>query len=145
MSKPPHRALGRLAIVAMLVGPTFLGACTSDDSSNSDGGPTTTAPEERVATDAEVADGLAKMQASVAELVAAGPDTALAAKADDELEPVWQEIEGTIKRNEPDVYVDIEDSMSLLSSGVEGDEEKGALGAKDITTAIAEYLAKHPG
>ena len=40
------------------------------------------------------------------------------------------------------------DTHAILGAtilGVEGDEEKGALGAKDITAAIAEYLAKHPG
>lgn len=143
MTFPRHQPFGRLAAGAILVSALFLGACSSDDAVES--GPATTAPEQKISTDAEVAAGLAKMQQSVAKIVAAGPDTAKAAAADDELEPVWKTIEGTVKKNEPDIYVNIEDSMSLLSSGVEGDEEKGAVGAKDMNTAITDYLAKYPG
>lgn len=145
MPKPQHRAVGRLAVVAMLVSTTLLGACSSeDDSASTDAGPTTTAPEAKISTDAEVAAGLAQMQTLVDELEAAGPDTQKAAAARDAMTPVWQSIEGTIKRNEPDIYVDIEDSMSLLSSGVEGDEELGARGVTDIRASMTDYLAKHP-
>lgn len=146
MPKPQHRALGRLAVVAMLVSTTFLGACSSDDdSASTDSGPTTTAPEQKISTDAEVAAGLAQMTTLVDDLEAAGPDTQKAAAARDAMTPVWLSIEGTIKKNEPDIYVDIEDSMSLLSSSVEGDEEKGALGLQDIRASMTDYLAKHPG
>lgn len=143
MSSPHATPLSRLAAGTILVSTLLFGACSSDGTTVS--GSTTTAPEQRISTDAEVAAGLAKMQASVAKIVAAGPDTAKAAAADDELEPVWKTIEGTVKKNEPDIYVNIEDSMSLLSSGVEGDQEKGTVGATDMNTAIADYLAKHPG
>ena len=144
MSSPHVRPVGRFAAGLLLASALLVGACSSDDDSASTA-TTTTAPEEKVSTDAEVAAGLAKMQTSVADYVAAGPDTAKAAAADDELEPVWKTIEGTVKTKEPDTYLAIEDSMSLLSSGVEGDEEKGARGAKDLDAAITDYLAKHPG
>jgi iron uptake system EfeUOB component EfeO/EfeM len=143
MPKSHHRAIGRLAVSAMLVAVTFLGACSSDDEPKA-AGPTTTAPEQKVSTDAEVSAGLAKMSALVSDQVAAGPDTQKAAAARDELTTVWQSIEGTVKDKEPEIYVDIEDNMSLLSQGVEGDDDKGALGARDIITSMDDYLAKHP-
>jgi len=141
MTSPQFRSLRRTVAGAVLVSMIFTGACSSDDGGD---GSTTTAPEQKVSSDADVAAGLAKMQIKVSELLAAGPDTEKAAKADDALEPIWQTIEGTIKKNEPDIYVDIEDSMALLSAGVEGDEDKGSQGAKDIVAAMNDYLAKHP-
>ena len=139
------RTVGRLAVSALMVATMALGACGTDDGDAADSGPTTTAPEQKVSSDADVAAGLAKMRASLDELIAAGSDAAKAGAANDELEPVWKDIEGTIKTNEPDVYITIEDAMSELSAGVEGDEEKGALGITDLTSAIDEYLAKYPG
>jgi hypothetical protein len=53
---------------------------------------------------------------------------------------VWQPIEGTVKRNEPDVYLDVEDSFELLSSGDSGDARRGA---RRLDQAIDAYLAKH--
>lgn len=146
MPQPRHRALGRLAVVAMLMAPTGLVACGSDDdASSSDSATTTTAPEQKISSDADVAVGLAQLQALVDELEAAGPDTTRAATARDAMTPVWLDIEGTIKRNEPDIYIDIEDSMALLSASVEGDEEKGAVGLADIRSSMAAYLEKYPG
>lgn len=145
MAKPQHRAIGRRAVAVLLAATTLLGACSSDDDAGTgDDAPTTTAPEQKVSTPAQVAAGLAEMQTLVDQLEAAGPDTASAAEARDAMSPVWRSIEGTVKTNEPDIYVDIEDSMSLLSSSVEGDEEKGALGLTDIRASITDYLAKHP-
>lgn len=135
----------RTGVVLAVALASVLGGCSSDDGATTADGVTTTTPEDRISTDAEVAAGLAEMQSSVDEIEAAGPDTLRAAAADDALEPVWQRIEGTIKKNEPDVYLEIEDSMSLLAAGVEGDEDKGTRGAEDMTAAIVRYLERHPG
>ena len=143
MPKPQRRPIGRLAVSVALVCTSVLAGCSSDDDAK-DTGPTTTAPEQRIASDAEVATGLAEMHTLVDDLEAAGPDTQKAAAARDAMTPVWQSIEGTVKKNEPDIYVDIEDSMSLLSSSVEGDEEKGATGIADIRRSMDDYLGKHP-
>jgi len=143
MPKSQHRTGRRLAVAAMLAVVLPFSACSSDDDA-ADSGPTTTSPEQKISSDAEVAAGLAQMQTLVDDLEAAGPDTAKAAAARDAMTPIWLGIEGTIKKNEPDIYVDIEDSMSLLSASVEGDEEKGATGIADIRTSITDYLAKYP-
>ena len=130
-------AAASLALVMVVAG------CSSDTGTAS--APTTTAPEQKISSDADVAAGLAKMQASATAVGTAGPDTARAAKADDELEPAWKTIEGTVKKNEPALYTDIEDALSLLSAGADGDEAKSTAGAEAMTTAITAYLTKHPG
>ncbi|MFN8052420.1 MAG: hypothetical protein U0Q22_13320 [Acidimicrobiales bacterium] len=144
MSKSPISRAGAATTALVLALSLGVTACSSDDDTSTADGTTTTAPEQKISTDADVAAGLAKMQASVDKIVAAGTDTAAATKADEELEPVWSTIEGTIKKNEPSIYTDIEDSLSLLSDGAAGDAEKTTTGAADMTKAITDYLAKHP-
>ena len=132
----------RAATGIALVGLTLLGTgCSSDDATT---GPTTTAPEQKISSDADVAVGLAKMGVSSA-AVAAASNPAAAISADDELEPVWTAIEGTVRQNEPTLYADIEASLSLLAAGAKGDGTKATTGADSMGTAIAAYVAKHPG
>ena len=137
-----HTALGAATVLATLL----LGAgCSSDsDDGPADAGPTTTAPEQKMSSDVNVAAGLSAMQVSADAVVAAGPDTQSAVKAADGVEAAWQSIEGTVKRNEPGIYTDIEDSLSLLESAVEGDEDKGQIGVTDLASSIADYLEKYP-
>lgn len=145
MRKSPHRSVGRLAVAAMLMTTMAVDACSSDGkSASASSTPTTTAPEQKISTDAEVASGLSQLQTLVDDLETAGPNTQKAAAARDAMTPVWLDIEGTIKANEPDIYIDIEDSLALLSASVEGDEEKGAVGVADIRASFADYLSQHP-
>ncbi len=55
---------------------------------------------------------------------------------------MWQPIEGTVKKNEPDIYLDIEDSFQRMESGDLANAKKGAAA---MATAVDAYLAKHPG
>ena len=55
---------------------------------------------------------------------------------------MWQPIEGTVKKNEPDIYLDIEDSFQRMESGDLANAKKGAAA---MPTAVDAYLAKHPG
>ena len=50
-------------------------------------------------------------------------------------------VEGTVKKNEPDMYATIEEDLSLLESG---DETKTKTGATELSKTVDEYLAKHP-
>lgn len=52
------------------------------------------------------------------------------------------QIEGTVKRNEPDMYVTIEDSLALLIRGEQAG--KWQRGSRLMADTIRAYRAKHP-
>jgi hypothetical protein len=138
---------GRLAplaaMVALSVGLAACGGDDNDTSSGSSSGATTQAaasPEDTIAPDAAVGAGLVKLK-GVAEQVADAPDGDESKEASEGLETVWRPIEGTVKKNEPDLYLDIEDSFERLSSG---DLDNAKKGEQSLETAVDAYLAKHP-
>ena len=145
------RTLARRLLVGavMAAAGLALGACGSDSGDNGSASsssaapaaPATAAPEDKIAPDAAVATGLAKLK-GVGATVAAAPDGDSAKDAAEGLEPVWQPIEGTVKKNEPDLYLDVEDSFQRLESG---DLDNAKTGAQALSTAVDAYLAKHPG
>jgi ABC-type phosphate/phosphonate transport system substrate-binding protein len=144
------RTLARRLLVGavMAAAGLALGACGSDSSDSGSASSstaataaTTAAPEDTIAPDAAVATGLVKLK-GVGAKIAAAPDGDSAKEAADGLEPVWQPIEGTVKKNEPDLYLDVEDSFQRLESG---DLDNAKTGATALTTAVDAYLAKHPG
>lgn len=118
-------------------------AC-GDDKSDTSSTPTTTAvaaaPEDKIAPDAEVTAGLNAL-VKVADTIAAISDEAASKKASEGLEPVWKEVEGTVKQNEPDLYATVEEDLSLLESG---DQAKTKTGAAEMRKTVDAYLAKHP-
>ena len=105
---------------------------TTEDESGDD------SPESHIAPDAEVAAGLKRLKVVAATAAAGGGGN----EARDAVETVWQPIEGTVKKNEPELYLDVEDSFELLSSGDSGDAKRGE---QRLDQAIDAYLAKHPG
>jgi hypothetical protein len=127
------------AMVALSVG---LAACGGDDNDTSSAATTQAAasPEDTIAPDAQVGAGLVKLK-DVAENVADAPDGDESKEAAEGLESVWRPIEGTVKKNEPDVYLDIEDSFERLSSG---DLDNAKKGEQTLETAVDAYLDKHP-
>ncbi len=140
---------GRFALVAAMVAVgVALGACGSDDNSSSSSAATSDAattqaaasPEDTIAPDAAVGAGLVKLK-GVAEKVADASDADTSKAAAEGLETVWKPIEGTVKKNEPDLYLDVEDSFERLSSG---DLANAKQGEQDLTKAVDAYLAKHP-
>jgi hypothetical protein len=144
-SRSPAR-LGVIVAAAVLA----LGACggstgdngtTAASSSAATSSPTAAAPEETIAPDAAVEAGLVRLKGVAARAgSAADGETAKAAAAG--LEPVWRPIEGTVKKNEPDLYLAVEDSFQRLESG---DLENAKKGAQALRAAVDAYLAKHPG
>ena len=143
---------GRFALVAALLATSVaLAACGGDDSDSAGSSSTAVSdatttqeaasPEETIAPDAEVGAGLVKLK-GVAERVADAPDAGASKSAAEGLEPVWEPIEGTVKKNEPDLYLDIEDSFQRMESG---DLDNAKQGAQSMATAVDAYLAKHPG
>jgi len=142
---------GRFALVAAMVALCVaLGACGGDESdSGSSSGPASSSeattqaaagPEDTIAPDAAVGAGLVKLK-GVAEHVADASDADTSKEAAEGLETVWKPIEGTVKKNEPDLYLDVEDSFERLSSG---DLDNAKQGEQDLTKAVDAYLAKHP-
>jgi len=139
---------GRLALGAAMVAiGVTLGACGGDDDSSSSAATSEAAttqaaagPEDTIAPDAAVGAGLVKLK-GVAEKVADASDADTSKAAAEGLETVWKPIEGTVKKNEPDLYLDVEDSFERLSSG---DLDNAKQGEQDLTKAVDAYLAKHP-
>jgi len=139
-----------LVVGALTTGAFGLVACgDSDDSAGTNAAPVATttteeaggAPEDVIAPDAAVATGLAGLKALAAEI---GAETdAAAGKAKSEgLEGFWAPVEGTVKKNEPDLYSTIEEDLSLLESG---DAKKAKTGADEMGETVDAYLAKYPG
>lgn len=115
------------------------------DSKDDEGGAaattTTAAPESVFAPDSEVATGLTGLKALAVD-VSKKTDQAASKKASDGLETFWAPVEGTVKKNEPDMYSTIEEDLSLLESG---EAAKTKLGADEMGKTVDAYLAKHPG
>jgi hypothetical protein len=94
-----------------------------------------------------VTAGLKKIEASakdVAERVAT--DNAKAKEAAEQIEPLWQKIEGTIKANDKDTYLAFEDNFALLETAAkEGDVTKAQRASAGVSKAITDYVRKYPG
>jgi hypothetical protein len=139
---------GRLVLGAAAVAASVaLGACGGDDGDSAGSSSATTAtaqataaPEDTIAPDAAVSAGLVQLKA-VGAKVAGAASGEEAKDVAEGLEPVWRPIEGTVKKNEPDLYLDVEDSFQRLESG---DLDNAKKGARALSTAIDSYLANHP-
>ena len=127
-------------------------ACSSDSktattSSSASSSTSSAAPEDVRAPAAAVATGLKSIKTIADSIAAAAGSDKVAAKAEvDKIEPVWQEIEGTVKANDPDAYITFEDSFAVLGTAADdGDAAKAHQGADDVAKAVDAYLAKYPG
>ena len=137
--------IGLLVLLSL----TFVGAaCGGDDDDSGSGGTTTTAPEEARASDADVAAGLTTITGlgdDIAAAVTAG-DKDKASDLVEKIEPAWEEIEGTIKANDEEVYLAFEDAFAAIGLAVkDGDGAKATSIAGDIRAAADAYLEVHPG
>ena len=73
-------------------------------------------------------------------------DKAKAQDASEQIEPVWQHVEGTVKANDPDAYITFEDSFAALEKAVDdGDAAKAQEAATTVATTVTAYLEKYPG
>ncbi len=136
---PNSRARLLLAFGCATVAALSVSACGGTDKKAPK--PATSAPESRFAPDAEVATGLKRMD-SIARTVSRQHDEAASKQQSERLEPVWSKVEGTVKRNAPDLYATIEEDLSLLQAGA---AKKTRLGAQELSRTVDDYLGKHPG
>ena len=95
-----------------------------------------TSPEEHLADDATVTAGLGRMvttAGNVATTVAGGTKVS---DAGDQLETDWSQVEGTVKANEPDIYLAIEDAITALDTAAPtGYTAATAKASTDLSTA----------
>ena len=114
------------------------GAASSDEDDES-------AEDHPVVPDSEVTAGLAELQTMGAAVVAAA-NAGTASTADvDAMFDKWATFEGTIKQNEVDLYLTMEDSLAGLRAAAEKNDGPAATTAMTaLSDAAAAYLAKHP-
>ena len=137
------------SLVLVVISVVGLAACSS-------GGGTSTAPTsatsaaaapEQPAPAADVAMGLRKIDQIAKQIAeAAGTDKARAVSLDGQIEPIWKQIEDTVKQNDQDTYLAMEDNFAVLEKAAdEGNAAEAAKGSAGITSAVQPYLAKYAG
>jgi hypothetical protein len=135
----------------MVVSAVGLAGCSGGgDTSVAPAAPTTTsaaAPQEQSASAAEVAAGLRKIdQLAKGIAESAGTDKARAASLDGQIEPTWKTIEDTVKANDQDTYLAMEDNFAVLEKAADdGDAAAATKGSAGVSSAVQAYLAKYSG
>ena len=133
-----------ILIGATVVVGGLLGGCSSDSKSTSTTA-AVTSPEEHLADDATVTAGLGRMVTTAGKVATTVAGGTKVSDAGDQLETDWSQVEGTVKANEPDTYLAIEDAITALdTAAADGDATATAKASTDLSTAIATYLTKHP-
>jgi hypothetical protein len=134
----------------MVVGVVGLAGCSSSgDTAVAPAAPTSAAqaPEGQPVTAAEVAAGLRRIdQLAKGIAESAGTDKTKAASLDGEIEPAWKPIEDTVKQNDQETYLAMEDSFEKLEKAANnGDAATAAKGSAAVSSAVQAYLAKYSG
>jgi len=141
-SVPVLLAAGAAALLALVA------ACSSEEPAVSKPPASqSTAPEDLRASDAEVAAGLGQLRDLTAQIAATtGSDKSSAQSLVEEIEPIWERIEGTVKANDADAYIAFEDAFAAIGKAVDdGDTAKAQDAAGQVRDAADRYLAAHPG
>jgi hypothetical protein len=133
-----------LIVLALAV----LGAACGDDDDDSGSAatPTSAAPEDLRAPAAAVTAGLQQIDGIVQQAAAAvGSDKSAAKASSEQIEPIWETIEGTIKANDQEAYLTFEDAFAALEGAADKDDTARATkAAADVKQAVADYTAKYP-
>lgn len=135
-----HRSRGTAVAVLIALG-SLLVACGSDDASSSDTTSRESSYEEIPMS--EVLEGLPAMLAAADEAQAAADaddfDGVLASY--DDLHEVWEEVEGTVKATDRDLYEQIESAQSLIKDGGESaDTSRVTTGVQQQADAVATFV-----
>lgn len=138
------------SLMLMVVGIVGLAGCSSGgDTSVAPTAPTSApaAPGAQPATAAEVATGLRKIDQIARQIAeSAGTDKAKAASLDGQIEPAWKPIEDTVKQNDENTYLAMEDSFAVLEKAADdGDATAATKGSAAVSSAVQAYLAKYSG
>lgn len=121
--------------------------CSDGDTSAESASPGATASQAQRTSAAAVAVGMRTLGRLANGIAAsAGADNARAENLASQLEPAWRPIEGTVKQNNPDAYLAMEESVTVLERAAQnGDGTAARNGARSVTTTVQEYLARYPG
>jgi hypothetical protein len=128
---------------AVLVALTVSGAaCSSEGDKES---PASSAGHQAPAS--EVAEGLRKLNALVAQIgLTASADAKAAKDQVAEIDELWEPIEATVKEKDSGLYDRLEDGFATLKKAVEAEDFPQAQGAAtDVAEAVKAYQAKFPG
>jgi len=140
-----RRSVWRMA--AVLLALTTAGTACGSGGGSSNAKESKEAPEAHQAPAAQVTAGLGQIKDLAARVSAAAASDAKSAKALDEgIEPAWNQIEGTVRTNDADLYLRFEDDFAAIEKAVEsGDAAKTQSSTADVSAAVKAYLAKYPG
>ena len=102
-------------------------------------------PEDVIVPDATVTAGLKQ---AITDMNTLADGVANGTATDDQFEEVhegWESFEGTVKQNDVDSYLALEDALAAMQKAVsEKDAAAAKTAASDFETAANAYLAKHP-
>lgn len=140
------RRLPATLVPLALAGAIGLSACGSDEkkatTTTSAAGAPATDPEALIVDDAVVTAGLTKLPATIASAIAAIGTPDAKAKLD-QIETEWFSFEGTVRLNDRDLYLAIEDQLSPLQAQIaDGDTATATATATKLSDLFAQYLAK---
>jgi hypothetical protein len=133
------------AALAVLLAAGTLAACGSSGGSSATT-PSTTSPEEKVVPAAQVTAGLADVRAIATGLPAGLASNPAQARTDvDRMYAKWFTFEGTVRKNDQNLYLTMEDGLSGMKIGVQGNKpDRVTRGLADFQQAADAYLKKHP-
>jgi len=138
------RSVRTVAVALLTAG--ALAACGSSGGGSSASTPTTQSPEEIIVPAAKVTAGFVAVRAIAQGLPAAlGADQAQARKDVDRMYAKWFEFEGTVRKNDQDLYLTMEDGLSGMKIGVQTNKpDRVTSGLADFDQAVDAYLKKNP-
>jgi hypothetical protein len=137
----PKYWLGIALVAPLSLG---LGACSSSSppATKAESGETY-----QLVSAADVARGLSeveRLQEATLLLYATSPSSAKATITN--IYDKWYEVEGSIRKNDKAMYLDLEDGLSAFKGGIQTDDAaKAASGKSSFTKAKLAYLDKFPG
>ena len=104
------------------------------------------AAEEKASADT-VAAGLQKIEGiATSSAEAVGKNNSKAEELHAGIEPVWEKIESTVRSNDSEAYVALENSFTVLKIAAKGaDSSKASKASEELSSAVKSYLAAHPG
>ena len=145
---PWRRLLAVLVAGAALS--VFVSACGDDSGSGSGSADPTessggTSPEDVIAPDSAVTKGLNQ---SITDMHALADGVANGTATDAQFEEVhegWESIEGTVKKNNPEAYLGLEDALAAMQKAISDKDAAAAKqAASDFEADATAYLAEHP-
>ena len=122
----------------------FVSSCSSSDTSSE----TTVSANAtyKIVTDKEVTIGLGQVAAIMGTLQARREADETDARAGlEEMYNKWFEFEGTVRKNDKDLYLQMEDGLVSVKIGVQENRiPKITTGVAEFEAARAAYIGKHP-